>query len=574
MSRSLIDPAESLYNPRMALEILRFRLSQAVLLVGPLTSLVINPWGNFDPISVVKLTVISVMAFLLLFLILSNWRITFGVDSSLKIALGVFFASLLSTLLFSSAPISQQIWGMFGRNTGALAYASLGIILFATAVILDLNFYSQIVRVLIYTGIPMTIYCLIQISGNDPIGWSSFEAFGTLGNINFLSAFLGLVCVAILPSLVGDRRFTLRKTFLLVLLLTDLFIIQSTGSIQGIFVFAAGSTVVLFLKFKSDKILNFYQITFVSTVALAAIPTILGLVNKGPLAKYLFQNSIVLRADYWHAGLEMTQKNPFFGVGMDSYGDWYRELRGEITTLRGSPERTANTAHNIFLDLSSNGGLPLLLAYLVLLFLALRSSIRYYRDLDGRFDPVFSALLATWVGYQVQALVSINQIGVGIWGWLLTGALIGFGKAQSLREVPTHKPINRKQFRNKVLPAFASMMGITGASLGLFLAWFPLNADAQYFAASKTGDWTKIQRSVDSIGTTSWHISRTSELAYQKQAFDKSLEQAQKLVERYPRDFFGWRIILYLPNSSESMKIQAREKLHEMDPFNPEFKRQ
>lgn len=554
-------------------EILRFRLGQAMLFVGPLTSLVINPWGNFDPISVVKLTAVSTMAFFALFLILSNWRITSNAERSLLLSLILFFIGLFSTFLFSGAPLNQQFWGMFGRNTGVLAYISLGIILFATAIVLDDSFYTKITNALILTAVPMTFYCLVQISGNDPIGWSSFEAFGTLGNINFLSAFLGLTCVAIIPKLVTEKQFTFTKLLLLSLLLTDIFIIQSTGSTQGIFVFVAGSSIVTVLKLKSERTWNMKQLIFIVSLIAVSIPTVAGLINKGPLASYLFQNSIILRTDYWHAGLEMTQRHPFFGVGMDSYGDWYRETRGEITTLRGSPDRTANTAHNIFLDLSSNGGVPLLIGYLALLFLAFRASVQMYKSLGSNFDPVFAALFATWVGYQVQALVSINQIGVGVWGWLLTGALIGLGKTRSSSNSQASRPINRKNLKNKLLPAFSSILGITGISLGFLLAWFPLNADSKYFSASKSRDRTSIEKAVELPGSTAWHLARSAETAAQSQQNESALSQAQKLVERYPRDFFGWRLILFLPNASAELKSEALSRLHALDPFNPEYKR-
>ena len=559
------------YTVAMVSEILRLRLRQALLFVGPLASLIINPWGNFDPISVVKLGAISTVAFLILFLLLSNWKITSETSKSLKISMFFFIAFLLSSFLFSGAPLDQQFWGMFGRNTGLLAYISLGIILFATVVVKDYTFYSQMVNALILTGVPMTLYCLVQITGNDPIGWSSFETFGTLGNINFLSAFLGLVCVSIISFLLDNKITIGRKCLLATLLFLDLFIIQSTGSIQGVFVFGSGALVVILLRLKSGNFLNIKQSLFLLLIVVTAIPTVAGLANKGPLASFLFQNSTVLRTDYWHAGLEMTQTKPLFGVGMDSYGDWYRQARGEISTLRGGPDRTANTAHNIFLDISSNGGLPLLIAYLALIALALRSSYRSYKKLDGGFDPVFAALFATWIGYQVQALVSINQLGVGIWGWLLTGALIGYGEIPPVSESQAKRVIPKRALKSKVLPAFSAVMGSIGISIGFFLAWFPLNADARYFVASKSGDWARIAASVDRVGSTAWHLSRSAETAYQGQAYDKALEQAQKVTQRYPRDFAGWRFILYLPNSTQAQKDEAFSILHKLDPFNPEF---
>lgn len=558
----------------MSLDIVRFRISQALLLVGPLATLAINPWSNFDPISVVKMTVISTLAFLVCFLLVANSSFLLIADKSLKITLAFFISCLFSTLLFSGAPIDQQIWGVFGRNTGLLAYFSLAIILFSTAVIVDRSFYSRLISALIFTAVPLSVYCIVQITGNDPIGWSSFETFGTLGNVNFLSAFLGMVCVAIFALVVNGGTPSWKKALLFILFLIDLYIVQSTGSIQGLFVFAVGFFVILFLRLKSERLMNIPQIALLLFSVLLLIPSVAGLWNKGPFAKFLFQNSNVLRTDYWHAGFEMTSNHPFFGVGMDSYGDWYRQSRGEISTLRGSADRTANTAHNIYLDLSSNGGLPLLITSFLLSFFALRASYRVYKRLGAKSDFVFVALLATWIGYQIQALVSINQLGVGVWGWLLTGALIGYEKTQRDNIGLPVRALDKRKLKGRLLPATSAVMAIAGMGFGFLLAWFPLNADSRFFAASKTRDLMKISNSVDTLGTTTWHRARSIDAAYQAKSFDSALEQAQSLVRRYPRDFFGWRYLLYAPNSSNEMRAEAFKKLQELDPFNPEFRRQ
>ena len=120
----------------------------------------------------------------------------------------------------------------------------------------------------------------------------------------------------------------------------------------------------------------------------------------------------------------MTLDHPFFGVGLDSYGDWYRSSRGLISTLRSGPERTANTAHNIFLDISSNGGLPLAISYFAIIIYAFLSGIRVLRQ-NSNFNPVFVSIFSSWFGYLIFSAISINQIGVGIWGWILTGCVIG-----------------------------------------------------------------------------------------------------------------------------------------------------
>ena len=87
----------------------------------------------------------------------------------------------------------------------------------------------------------------------------------------------------------------------------------------------------------------------------------------------------------------MTIDHPFTGVGLDSYGDWYRVSRTLAATLRRGPDITSNAAHNVFLDFSSNGGFPLLIAYLLILGLSLVSAIRVVRRTNG-FDFIHAGL--------------------------------------------------------------------------------------------------------------------------------------------------------------------------------------
>jgi hypothetical protein len=250
---------------------------------------------------------------------------------------------------------------------------------------------------------------------------------------------------------------------------------------------------------------------------LGLILTVLGVTNKGPLASFIFQPSILYRADYMHAGWVMTVQHPFFGVGLDSYGDWYREVRGFISTTRTGPERTANTAHNIFLDLSSNGGLPLIFSYIALLAFALVIAFRWIRK-NKHFDPYFVAIFSCWVAYQIQALVSINQMAVGIWGWMLNGALIGYGLSAPL----ANNVENVRKAKNKkssTLPASSGALAFIFGVMGFALAYIPFNADAKYKAANLTGNLTNIIKAVELPGTSGWHISQALNVAIVNNCF-------------------------------------------------------
>jgi hypothetical protein len=277
------------------------------------------------------------------------------------------------------------------------------------------------------------------------------------------------------------------------MVLTNLYIIYTTDSIQGLMVFAAGFIVMFYFWLRSTtKFPMVFRIFYLIISSMALIATSLALVNRGPLARLIFQESIVLRGDYMHAGIEMIMRRPLFGVGLDSYGDWYREMRGQVTTFRGSPDRIANTAHNIFIDIGASGGLPLLLCFVMIIAVAFLSAWQACRRMQ-KYDPVLIGIFSCWLGFLVQALVSINQVGVGVWGWIFTGLLIAYGNLTqpAKSELELQKSVDSSKGRNKsrrnkfqksqeLLPPRSAVASMGGAALGFSLGFLPVFADASF----------------------------------------------------------------------------------------------
>ena len=134
----------------------------------------------------------------------------------------------------------------------------------------------------------------------------------------------------------------------------------------------------------------------------------MSLFGKGPLGQTFYQQSNIFRVDYWAAAVKMIKISPIFGLGFDSFDDWYTRVRGFISAYRTGPIRTSNSAHNIFLDLGVNGGLLLLATYLVIVFLSLAHSIKKIKEdrQNSEIDWLFLAFLAAWISYLAQALIS------------------------------------------------------------------------------------------------------------------------------------------------------------------------
>ena len=557
----------------MKFELVNKRIAQALLVVGPLTTLAVSPWTNYDPINLIKLLILVPIAFLCIFLVFSVFKQSIKkLSKFLWVASAVFVLSMLSTLFFSGAPLTQQFWGSFGRNTGLLTYFSLLSILISTALIQRPDFYYKLLLSLLLTNIPITIYCLVQVADLDPIRWSEKAPFATLGNINFSSAFLGISSIVGLVLLLGKTFSKGLKLIIFLIVIIDQIIILITGSIQGIMIFIAGIGVSIFIWLHCNKKLSKFQIPYGLAAIIGTFVTVFGVSDKGPLAKFLFAPSIVYRTDYWHAGWQMTLDHPIFGVGLDSYGDWYRSARGMISTLRTGPDRIANTAHNIFLDISSNGGLPMILAYFLLNLIAFNSGIRFLKR-HKNFDATFVALFASWIGYIIFSAVSINQIGVGVWGWLFTGSLIGYEISTRKLETDIGNTTNKskKSLRSNVyqLPAEAGLLAFIGLILGFVLAFIPFNADVKFRTALNSKNLTNMIETSKVIGSTAFHRDLTLDTAFANSYQAQVKEISDGLRRDFPRDIMGWRAIIYLSTSSASEREAAIQRLYELDPFNP-----
>ena len=141
------------------------RISFLILIAGPLTSLIISPWTNFDPINLIKMVVVSSVGWSILGLLIGESKSLLPYFNKYFLIFSfAFIVFLCSTFLFSGAPSSQQLWGQFGRSTGLLAYASLIFISIGASILSDVTFHKKLVIGMFYTVIPMTLYCLIQVA--------------------------------------------------------------------------------------------------------------------------------------------------------------------------------------------------------------------------------------------------------------------------------------------------------------------------------------------------------------------------------------------------------------------------
>ena len=279
----------------------------------------------------------------------------------------------------------------------------------------------------------------------------------------------------------------------------------------------------------------------------------------------MYQDSVTYRGDYWRAGWKMTLDNPIFGVGLDSYGDWYRFARTEAAALRRGPDVTSNSAHNVFLDISSNGGFLLLTTYLLIFGLIFRSAIRVLKK-SQNFDAVGVGLVSSWAAYVIQSVISINQLGLAIWGWVLGGAIIGYDLYRDRPDAP--RLMVKKGQRPEQVPAAVVLTGSLGLVIGFVVSVWPLAQDISFRKALESGDGTKVEVAAKEFPRNNYYFVYSAQILDENDFSAKALGLAKLAIAANSRDFNAWKIFFANPNLSESEKAAAIAKMKELDPYN------
>jgi hypothetical protein len=399
---------------------------------------------------------------------------------------------------------------------------------------------------------------------------------GFLGNPNFQSSFVGFSGILAFGCICSKELKISWRVAYYAYLLVGAFVILKTESQQGFLVLAGGIAIVGMIWISRSE----FKVLTIPALIVSGIGTVfvaLGSLNSGPLASLLYKASVTYRGDYWRAGWKMTMEHPFLGVGLDSYGDWYRRARTLEATLRRGPEVTSNAAHNVLLDFSSNGGFPLVLIYLALMVLVVISAIRLLKRSDG-FDPAISGLIAVWIAYQAQSIISLNQLGLAVWGWIISGLIIGYeinARPEEVRQEvksPVSKGRNVKKQVDESVSAKTLLSMFVGGVVGLLVGLPPFIASAQFKAAFESADAIKIEESAFLWPDEAMRYGQVG-LVLQANKLDS---QAQRVVDeallKFPDEFGIWSLASKLSTATPEQIAKAKEEMKRLDPNNPDVK--
>lgn len=359
------------------------------------------------------------------------WR-SMGVSQ--KLIAGFWALSAVSTAL--SVDKSVSFWG------GPRYEGLLTITLYCAACLL-VSRYGRPKRWLLWLfGVSMSLNCLLaflQLAGYNPLGLYpqgmnyydanvlyAGEFLGTVGNADIFSAVL---CAAIPAFWIAAVKLPGRNRFFLLIPLALYTAVLWKAFVAGGIVGVIGSallTVPVLLKDRRARAAGFAAVLCVCVLGVAGIYAF-----GGQLGGFLYEASELLHGRWddsfgsgrlyiWRKTAELIPERLLFGGGPDTLGlrtdaafERYDETLGIL--IRSS----VDAAHNEYLNILVNQGLPALLAYLAALLTAAAKWVRTAAE-----NPVSAICGGAVLGYCVQAFFGISSPISAPCLWLALGFLM------------------------------------------------------------------------------------------------------------------------------------------------------
>jgi len=490
-----------------------------------------------------------------------NWQRTF--DWAIGVAF-LFILTIFVSFLFTDVKY-VGLFGEYQRRTGLLTHIFL--VAFFLFTLLKVK-NSEVNRIFYWVfGIALVFgfYGLLQHFGLDFVKWNNEynSVLGTVGNPNFAAALMGIFSVILFGASLSTELLKVFRIASLIIVFTLLLTIYFSDSLQGFLAAAVGFGVLIATWiWQRVRILGWCVASF---GVLGGIASVLGILQIGPFS-FLYKDSITYRGDYWRAGTNMFKDHIWFGVGLDRYGAYFREYRDATQSFRRGPNVGTDAAHNVFIQLGATGGIFVLIAYLLLVGLIFWRGVIGLRNSNGNTQIISATFFGAWLTYLAQAIISIDNIGVAIWGWVLGGIVVGLS-CENLR------PKVRISGVGLILSSSLTLFAVIISSL-FFKAEYAQHQVGKYSVPTNVAEQTRYKEIVlKSLQVKPVEINfrlKAASFFLEAGMNEDAVLQLKQAMTDDPRGFKARDALAayYEQNKQFDLAIPIRKYLVKIDPYN------
>ncbi len=440
---------------------------------------------------------------------------------------------LILPLTFSGSNFDQQLFGVWGRNIGLFThFSSFLIFIWAISIVQrrefmrNLNFYFSLVSTISLS------YGFAQSLGFDFVPWNPPQIFGTLGNTNFYGAHTAIIFSMALGFFTLSKPTRKQKIFLTLILIGSLFLTLRTEAFQGVVIIAITSTIAGHIWLRKVGLVKTAH-SYLAFSLLFASLGLLGLIGLGPLAGLLASEAttLIFRFYFWQAAIKMFTSNAVYGVGLDSYGDWYRVSRPNSAYFGGDLGETADSAHNLLLDYAATGGTLLLIFGLLLFALSTKSALRIlYLKNSSSTNIALAPYAFGFIGFLIQSMVSPISIGLLVWGFLFAGLV--FGSNIEFKERNLTQNLKRTRTNSRFTAIYALLV-----FLSFTLAIMPISKEYRVLRTQKSENAIDFANAIAAFPTSAHLYREGVSLLEKAQYYGRAFELASKGALDFPRDY-------------------------------------
>ena len=486
-----------------------------------------------------------------------------------------FIVSALLATMFSNF-LYTAIFGEVQRRNGLLSYLSLVTLMLASAMFVRLSNIEILYKTTYLVATITTIYAFMQTTGNDFINWNNpyNPVITTLGNPNFAAALMAVAGVLVFSAIWTPTVKSYYRVAGLPLSLLLLIAIYRSNARQGLLAYIVGIGLFLIILL---WIKNFWMGIGALIVGSAlGVTAIFGMLQIGPFSALLYKGSVTVRGYYWQAGIEMLKNYPLTGVGMDRYGAFFKEYRESKYPLSYGFELTSNNAHNTFIQFFATGGFPLGVSYLLLnLYIALKAFNALKLSADTK-KLVIAGVLSAWVSFHAQSLISIDNVGLSIWGWILGGSLIGLSISGHDNHSGAHqfkKRSNEINLARALISGSITLIAIIIVSMLYRVENLSFQAAGNYSlqTAQDRTTYRDINLKLSNAGLSDPMSKLQAAINLAQSGFvDESIIILNDMSQKDPRNLDVLNSMAQLSEQSKDYTgaIEIRKKIIELDPWN------
>lgn len=540
-------------------------LRQVAPFTATLSIVAIAPYTLMDSVSPIKFFLVTILAIGFLVILLINFKTINAFKNNVILWIALLFAFLSVIVVINTQnTLSQQLYGVVGRQTGLILHLALCGLLIAGNLFASNEVLEKTIKLFLITGVLAGLYGIIQILDLDPLTWSSNENWvaATLANPNFYSAFMGMFVCVMLPYLFANSKVIVKLSFLLGILLA-IYIILKTRSQQGLILVFLGVAITLFFVIKSKNLGKKWLMPYSSLALTGVVVLILDILQKVPWQPFLYKTSVSARGDYWRAGIAMIEKYPLTGAGFDGLRDQYGLVREPVTLTRGD-QLDLDAAHNIFIDKGIAGGIPLLLLYVLIILVVLIAIRRLVIDFKV-YNPAMVAVISCWIAWLAQSVISIDNVGLASWGWYLSGLITGLAVISKSPDVKFSKIGSRFELKH------ATRLYLVGMVIGALIAMPLVTREYRFVKSIERGDAQGLQNAALQFPQDVFRIGRAAEILKEYKIEKESIYLARQGVKNFPESYSAWAVLYTSPWATEQERARAKGKLLELDQLRAKY---